>query len=641
MGRKCDNCGYEVRDSAKFCPNCGKKVKIKDSAVKKPETRKSELPNQKAGKHIVIKMIAGIVATAMIGSVAYAGYIKKTKKATDTTTVDSHEKDIDETEQTEQVEDEEFELAEEQIDEIRFASMLFDQKEKEKVGYDNREQYTLELDNNKVSKEILNSVVPGIACVLKNTESESEEEQSNETLTVKECIELLEDSFGYEVKNTKALNKIFTVSDDSDVAFSYCEKENPDTIYDTTRCVETGKNEYHFYTEVKSWNMARNAYVTNGIMDITAHKSKHSRIAGFIFDKIEFKTEDIGITSEDTGQIISSMLRAILDKDESRDKYNPQGNYDVNAMSNDAFVYYANMVMTYVDSVGKGKETMTTEWGVDDGTQILEEEFKKVCEETLGRTVDYDISAVDKINEGKVRFYRNYDTWYEVQYAQTLQKKDGEIKVTGTIHYPLNDNASKYFYTATGHADSNSELGMIIDKMEVVDYEEELNSYLSDNKVEMIRRQLGVPDSLENISAGMYPDKYSSDLGRRTIDISYTVNDLEVAGAQVDAITGVLLRNITPYHEIMKENSGDDNTLLGNSNDTSLSETQIKEIKKSLNVPDESNVTYEISEPYYWKVGERTLISIEFYEGGENVAGAAVDAHTAELIRDILMYSSR
>lgn len=26
MGRKCGNCGYELRESAKFCPNCGRKV---------------------------------------------------------------------------------------------------------------------------------------------------------------------------------------------------------------------------------------------------------------------------------------------------------------------------------------------------------------------------------------------------------------------------------------------------------------------------------------------------------------------------------------------------------------------------------------------------------------------------------------
>ena len=152
MGRKCTNCGYEVRDSAKFCPNCGEKIEIEDSAVKKSETRKSELPTKKMGKHIVIKMIAGIVAIVMVGSAAYAGYIKKTKKTTDITTANSQEKGIDGAEQMEQVEDEEFELSEEQIDEIRFASMLFDQKEKEKVGYDNREQYALELGDNKISK---------------------------------------------------------------------------------------------------------------------------------------------------------------------------------------------------------------------------------------------------------------------------------------------------------------------------------------------------------------------------------------------------------------------------------------------------------------------------------------------------------
>ncbi len=47
MGRKCENCRYELKDSAKFCPNCGKKVEVKKTVVEKSESTKDKIADKK------------------------------------------------------------------------------------------------------------------------------------------------------------------------------------------------------------------------------------------------------------------------------------------------------------------------------------------------------------------------------------------------------------------------------------------------------------------------------------------------------------------------------------------------------------------------------------------------------------------
>ena len=70
-----------------------------------------------------------------------------------------------------------------------------------------------------------------------------------------------------------------------------------------------------------------------------------------------------------------------------------------------------------------------------------------------------------------------------------------------------------------------------------------------------------------------------------------------------------------------------------------FSKQQIEEIKHKLNIPDVNSVTCEIGDSYYWDVGNRTLVQIDFMENNDYVAGAAVDINTAELVRNIYTYS--
>lgn len=67
----------------------------------------------------------------------------------------------------------------------------------------------------------------------------------------------------------------------------------------------------------------------------------------------------------------------------------------------------------------------------------------------------------------------------------------------------------------------------------------------------------------------------------------------------------------------------------------------IREIKDSLGVPSNLDVTYKVSEPYYWSAGERNLILVDFYHNGQLVASVEVDAVTYEHIRGILMYTGQ
>lgn len=67
----------------------------------------------------------------------------------------------------------------------------------------------------------------------------------------------------------------------------------------------------------------------------------------------------------------------------------------------------------------------------------------------------------------------------------------------------------------------------------------------------------------------------------------------------------------------------------------------IREIKDDLGVPSSLDVTYKISEPYYWSGGGQNLISVDFYHNGQHVAGVEVDAVTHEHIRGISMYTEQ
>lgn len=70
-----------------------------------------------------------------------------------------------------------------------------------------------------------------------------------------------------------------------------------------------------------------------------------------------------------------------------------------------------------------------------------------------------------------------------------------------------------------------------------------------------------------------------------------------------------------------------------------LSEEQLREIGKSLNVPEDLNIEYTQDEAYYWDVGGHYLTYVQILLNGNIIAAATVDSFTGELIKDILMYS--
>ena len=56
----------------------------------------------------------------------------------------------------------------------------------------------------------------------------------------------------------------------------------------------------------------------------------------------------------------------------------------------------------------------------------------------------------------------------------------------------------------------------------------------------------------------------------------------------------------------------------------------IEKVKQDLGIPDDMDVTYKVSDVYYWQAGLRYLICVDFYYDGEDIAGAEVDAYTYE-----------
>ena len=557
MGRKCENCRYELKDSAKFCPNCGKKVEVKKTVVEKSESTKEQIAEKKRVNHIVVKIIIGVLVTSIVGAGAYMGYSKEKGQITNITMEENGtEANIEtNTDEPEIVEDEIFDLSEEQIDSIRFASMLFDQTERKTSSDGGREDYTLNLKKNKIPRVILNGVTPGIVCVLDGSGTEVEGESVNtreEVLTVEQCKELLEGTFGYKVKNKDEVKNIYQQYGKDTFTFSYFEVGKSNTIYDTVRYVQTGKDEYHFYTEVAPWDGTRNTYVVSGIMDITAHKSKESRIGKFVFDKIDYKTISSEITSQDVQQVISAMFRSVMEKDDTRDISNPKGTFDVNQMTNEEFINYANRIITRVESVGEGKEKQETAQGVDDGMLIRKDEYENICKNSLGRSEVYDVEAVNQVNDGMVRFFgRDFDAWYDIWDAQLLQDIDGNITITGTLRNCIPDDRLRYSYKATGHADDNSELGMVIDKMEVMDYQKDDTTF-STQRLKQIQRRLGIPDSVNALSSVCLDDDYMSGLGK-VLHVEYKVNDNTVGEADIDVVTGELEKNIIPYNVMFYE----------------------------------------------------------------------------------------
>lgn len=99
MARFCENCGAELKENAKFCPKCGYRIpendeilgnneeqSIEENARKKSEEMigsTSDTAVKKGVRGTATKIIAGIVAVALVGTGVGAGYIAKHHKDND------------------------------------------------------------------------------------------------------------------------------------------------------------------------------------------------------------------------------------------------------------------------------------------------------------------------------------------------------------------------------------------------------------------------------------------------------------------------------------------------------------------------------------------------------------------------------
>lgn len=66
---------------------------------------------------------------------------------------------------------------------------------------------------------------------------------------------------------------------------------------------------------------------------------------------------------------------------------------------------------------------------------------------------------------------------------------------------------------------------------------------------------------------------------------------------------------------------------------------QLARLRAELQIPDGLLARLEQSEPYSWETGERNLVDVNFYQEAELIAHAAVDAETAEPVKEISPYS--
>ena len=76
----------------------------------------------------------------------------------------------------------------------------------------------------------------------------------------------------------------------------------------------------------------------------------------------------------------------------------------------------------------------------------------------------------------------------------------------------------------------------------------------------------------------------------------------------------------------------------GQQNKSLTDEALAKIVAGNLGVPESANVTYEVSETFYWEAAEREFKNVTFTENGEMVACADVDPCTGELLKGIYKY---
>lgn len=153
------------------------------------------------------------------------------------------------------------------------------------------------------------------------------------------------------------------------------------------------------------------------------------------------------------------------------------------------------------------------------------------------------------------------------------------------------------------------------------------------------------------------PTSYNKGLNRAVIAVSVAIAIIAVSAAAVAVCVmgnGSTVNNQTDSSERKQAQQSDAVNTEAQSYDTysvnnevtidtsdDVMPDYIEKVKQDLGIPDDMDVTYKVSDVYYWQAGLRYLICVDFYYDGEDIAGAEVDAYTYELIRGIHTYSGK
>ena len=424
--------------------------------------------------HIAKRAVAGIVAAAVVGTGAYIGYTKYIAKPADTKQEQVKQEN---TAKQEKETIPEFTLTDEQKEQIQYAASIFMRAEREKEGLSQNDNFNIQIKKGKVSDLVIAEVANSIVYEDDSIKSEDADiQEMNEDgagnkkfLMLEECQKFLEDTFEYKAANWEEVNKIFASSGNAgtDVFEAVYQGEstkkyNNEELCKVVRYAQTGKDEFHFWAEIEyvpSDNPAnQNELTTPGIMEITAHRNDKSKIGGFVFDKITYKPHKNNLVARSIESTVTILPRARAQSGANA----PVGTYEIDQLKEKEFILYANMFMNQCIKV----DTLTSDEGVYEGNAIKLEDYKKICQKTLGRNTKYKVNGVaeNKVIGEKVEFDgARFDAEYGIKKIESVESFDGKIKVSGDIESYI--DGKEYAFKAQGHRDNKSQTGVVVNKL--------------------------------------------------------------------------------------------------------------------------------------------------------------------------------
>lgn len=121
------------------------------------------------------------------------------------------------------------------------------------------------------------------------------------------------------------------------------------------------------------------------------------------------------------------------------------------------------------------------------------------------------------------------------------------------------------------------------------------------------------------------------------IDFGYIVDDVRLCDLTIIYPTN----ESDTYEDIFESIINSVKFSAVNIQSSDLSDKKLAEIvAKELGVPENANITYEVSEKFFWEASGDYYKNVTFYENGEMVATASVNPQNGELLKNILKYSA-